>query len=805
MNLGKTKSKIINKSYYTNIPNIKFSYTENDNKKNIQIRNILLNTPKRNINDFENRNIMTPNVNKNINFSDRRLNYNYSAKDIDNSYKENYHKITQKDNLNKNDQYTSSTFRMYSKNAENLKKNDKIGEKQYYSFLEPNKNLNFKEEEDDLNSNLNINSEKNKTEKTKELKDQSFKRLQHHPSATDLRTKPKNLFSRNIINDHINNYLTNKNEKTINNNKKESEIHYIQKSNDIGNFNKNNRISFIKKENANNLNLKIDNIVSNKKENNSIKKTNYEENIFQTDQNENNSNKNFNNILFKNININDEVEKQNKNLKTLSENNLDISKLNRFTIAIKKKIDSQKATNIKENDERSIKKEVPMKQLGLNNQVISNSNKSDNNLLKNDKKDEIYITFSEIYEKLNIFNSFLLLLSNISYTKKKMEKLNEKNTVFQKNNKKLGLSFILYQFNRSFFKCPKIYEITKEELKSNYIRYLKNLFIKSDTDYTLEEFLIDIKNAQFIIEFIFKNINKELYKRPSSQNIENNNNETLKDFLKKYSEKYSSFISDHFIGFKKLKYKNYSLNYLSSNNEFYYDFYFDFVFDLNDILINNKDNQKLKTINLTDCFKNLNNQINNNTTSKIYSLPNVLTIILKPYDFTYIDFKYPDELLLNKILFSNDIKKSNEDGIYHLVGMLCKYSYNDKFVCYYINQNNGIWYYKKDENLVKRVLKFSMNTLPVILLYQKTNTLEFEYKKLERKEKPFFIYYNYINGLKGRLIVEPKLKVYRIIDVLSSINSNLKIYSLLIDGKKLELKKTFEENGVKEGGNIVCI
>ena len=408
--------------------------------------------------------------------------------------------------------------------------------------------------------------------------------------------------------------------------------------------------------------------------------------------------------------------------------------------------------------------------------------------------------FSKIFNNLNIFNSILLLLSNISYTLRKMDKLNEPKTIFENVNKRFSLSFILYSLNRFLFKKTKYYEIYKKDFEFSYEMFIRKPLIKSKKNIPLEEYLNDINNAHFIFKYIVKKINKELYNKVKIK-ILNNNYNNLIEFLNKYSKKYSSFISDHFIGFnikQQLHFKYSSKIYFDN-----FDFFFDFVFDLNDISKYDIDNKCIGAINLINCFINLNNQINNKQ-SKVYSLPDVLTIILKPYDYNNIDFKYPDELQLNKILFSDDKEKYklNEDGIYLLVGMLCKYSFDNKFVCYYINQNNGVWYYRKDKNIVQKIEEFDINTKPIILIYQKRNSLEFEYRKLERKEKSFFVFCNYINGLKRALYVSEKLKISQIINILSN-NSGKKIEYLLMNGRILESEKTLEENGIGDGDNIV--
>ena len=724
--------KIANRTYDVINQDDKIPDKKDDYKKRIQIRNTLLKTPKIDLNYFNY--IKTP-IKTDSDNLENKINY---------PEEENNHNRIQTDYLNENDQPIRSKLNMYSNNAKTIKnKFNIVGKKKYnITFTEPNEKKKINEEEDDINSNLNINSERNKNDEVKELKSNNYlKSIQYCPSAKAEKMKPK-IF--------INTRIENRSSKVENND-----------------------------------------FLPYKKENDPIKKTNVE-NLYHENKNESNINNNLFSKIFIRKSFKDEKEKQDENIIPSSENNRNIPKFNNARNNIKDEISEQKTENTEENQERLLRRQMSMVQLNPENPKISNHNCL---YIKASKKvkDEMNEAFSEIFDELNIFNSVLLLLSNISFTTQEMDKLNRINSKFEKNSKRYGLSFILYQLNRHLLNYPHTYKLTKNELKFNYEMYIKYLFTKSNDDDTLEEYLKNTKNAQFIIEYIFKKINKDLYNQPNL-NL-NNNNYNLLEFLKGYTKKYSSFISDHFIGFNIKQQFQFNYQYLN------YDFYFDFVFDLNQMLINNENNNNLKTINLTYCFENYNNQINNNIISKTFSLPNVVTIILKPYDFTHIDFQYPDELSLNKILFSDF--KLNDDGIYFLVGMLCKTSNNDKFICFYINQNNGIWYYRKDNNLVQQARKYNMNTMPIILFYQKANSLKFIYKNLERKEKSFYIFYSYQNGCKGRLHVPKKYNVSEISYLLSSGNSKRKIKAVLMGGNKLDLGKTFEENGVKEGDNVV--
>ena len=667
--------------------------------------------------------------------------------EIDYSIHENKNNKIKTNNLHNNFCQNNLNYNILTNNIRN-----------YYSYDESNNNGNNNEKEYNKNRNLNCIYKTNTIDNEKNLKNK-YSKLERYSASLDCKTKSKISIYNNTINNN-----------TINNNKiKENNLSYEKKKDDISNLNKKEIIKFNTKKN-NNLITKNDNFLSNKKKYDPNKKTNCEV-------------------------TNNEIKKQNKKISTsFSVNNLNIPKFYELKNNMENKIFYKDKKNNKENDEISNNKPLYQQVFNTENQTISNLN---NYLPKKENKkenDKVSDGFSEIFEKLNIFNSILLLLSNIKYTTREMNELNKKNSIFEKDSKKYGLSFILYQLNRYFLKFQNTYKITKNKLKFNYEMHIKQLFIESNDNCSLEKFLTDVKNAQFIFGYILKKIHNELDNQSNFQN--NNKCCGLVEFYLENPIKYSSFISENFTG------NCITEHYNSSSTS-----YFNFVFDLNEISKNNIVNDCLKTINLTDCFQNFKNKMNSNIEPKINSLPNVLTIILKPYNFTNIDFRYPDELCLNEILFFNDNKKYklNADGVYLLVGLLCKYSHKDKFKCLYINQNNGIWCYRKNRNIFGEVKELDMNKIPIILFYQKRNSLEFEYRKLKKDKKSILLFFNYMDGFKKKFYVAKELKVSQIFNLLLCNNSIKNISCLLVNGKPLELKKTFQENGVKYGDNIIVV
>ena len=464
------------------------------------------------------------------------------------------------------------------------------------------------------------------------------------------------------------------------------------------------------------------------------------------------------------INISKELEKEKQNQNISRFNNLkNITETNSFYNTL----------NIQENVTK------------IKNQSViyqPSTDKKESNIVI---KDNIGDMFLLLLEKLNIFNSILILLNYINFTENEMEKLNTSKT-FEKNRKRYGLSFILYQLNRYSHNYSKKYKTTQEELKSNYEMYIKQLLIKSNNDSTLEEYLNNIDNAKFIIEYIFKKINKE-----------------LREFSTEYPQKCSSFILDNFLGIiEKQQLQNNCPISCNCYNFFDFDFNLDQIAEIN-ILEND-----LKILDLNDCFKKMFLQQNNDTKIKTCSFPNILTIVLKSYTFTRIDFHYPDELNLNEILYlfpnSQENYKVNKDDVYVLVGMLCKYSFSENsFVCYYINPKDEIWYYRKNRNNSHKVTDFSMNLMPIILFYQKKNTISFEYKNLRRSFKYFYLFFEDMRGYRKRLYVRKDSLVFDTFKLLTYDNPYDKISFLFANGHQIDKMKTFEQNHVKEGNTIV--
>ena len=110
----------------------------------------------------------------------------------------------------------------------------------------------------------------------------------------------------------------------------------------------------------------------------------------------------------------------------------------------------------------------------------------------------------------------------------------------------------------------------------------------------------------------------------------------------------------------------------------------------------------------------------------IFSLSNILTLILNSNNNSYIVLQ--DEINLNQYT-----KNKFGYGIYYIVSILCQFIYNNKFICYCINPNNGKWY-SYENGKINEVEKMDINAKPLLIIYQEKSTIKFNYKYLLRDD-----------------------------------------------------------------------
>ena len=139
------------------------------------------------------------------------------------------------------------------------------------------------------------------------------------------------------------------------------------------------------------------------------------------------------------------------------------------------------------------------------------------------------------------------------------------------------------------------------------------------------------------------------------------------------------------------------------------------------------------------------NEINvvQNEGTKIINLSNILVIELSNIEIK--TFILPDQLNLSKYI--NRFPKEN-NGLYNLVSVLCKFNYNDKFICYCFNYKNGGWFSYSDGEINKEE-KLDINAMPILAIYQSNNTIN-NYNKIKRDdfENKIKVLINFTSGNK---------------------------------------------------------
>lgn len=361
----------------------------------------------------------------------------------------------------------------------------------------------------------------------------------------------------------------------------------------------------------------------------------------------------------------------------------------------------------------------------------------------------------KIFNNINIFNSTLIMLINITFTKKfcfnkeKYEKIK-----ICENNIEYCLSSILYHLaqiawhgNNNDF-CEK----DLFEKYNNFITYFTSSLNKNKKKY-----LYEIKNIGFIINYIYSRINQDLTKVKNNNNIMIDGENNLSKFKNEFKKNNYSFISDHFIGFFQyiIKCENCKLindKEYKNNSEYNYFYILDFdLVKVNDFYQkNNLEINKKNIINLDKCFNYLlyekykNNIMcelcstnNKSQTFSIFSFPNILTIVLYNNENCIFDLK--DTININKYT------KNPKESDYFLISILCQHNYTRKFILYCYNYKYESWFCYEDKKIYK-ISKMNINAVPLALVYQIANTMDFEYHNLKIEDK-LSLFVDYTNGV----------------------------------------------------------
>ena len=475
----------------------------------------------------------------------------------------------------------------------------------------------------------------------------------------------------------------------------------------------------------------------------------------------------------------------------------------------KSKKKNQKLKKNKENINNNFNKNNYINENPNTNQINSQNNLLSKTIINNKILfKNVHINKSTIYRKnknpkymkifvnINIFNSVLIMINNISFINNyfiKKETINKINSC-EKNNK-FCLSSILYNINKYLWNSKT--KKSENDLLKKFTKFTNSQMnsLKSTSD----KYYYEIKNIESIIKYIYTTINEEFTEVKTALQNNINTFEQFKDsfdkFIVEFSQKHKSIISDHFYGFYQ---------FFCQNCKYTYDSFCYINFNLNEIKkvnlnqINFRFNNILENINLNDCFnyyfpsqnkiKYCNSFCNickSFTCKEIFTLPNILTIILSNNDNNNYNFVLQDELNLNN--FSKKVP-NNSEGKYMLISILCKNIYNDEFICYCINPNNGLWYSYTNGN-IKNVTKMDINAIPLVLFYQIKNSIEFIYENIQRYDlNKIKINVKIMNGIPSKeLFFNKNDKIKNIKnEIISYFNLGNISITMVVDGKILQ-------------------
>ena len=257
---------------------------------------------------------------------------------------------------------------------------------------------------------------------------------------------------------------------------------------------------------------------------------------------ENNNNINYSikidDKISNNINKRHEIKQNNKDEDDDFESNLKINDIIESKKSLKKSINVEiKINPTNENDNEIQKRKM----------VRYNSY---SNFLLNDKIPKKVFLF----DKPNIFDSFLIILNNsifmTNYYAKNSQKI--ENYIKQNEEKKEYYLFgILYYINKYLWDKRPEDLIPKDELRNMYKSFM-DYFIKSECKNSNPElYLYDINNIESIIQFIFSRIDfEQTNERKDSNNWKNDKGDKqLNDFLSNYTKNHKSIITDKYTGF----------------------------------------------------------------------------------------------------------------------------------------------------------------------------------------------------------------------------------------------------------------
>jgi hypothetical protein len=440
------------------------------------------------------------------------------------------------------------------------------------------------------------------------------------------------------------------------------------------------------------------------------------------------------------------------------------------------------------------------------NQTISNENRKEKEIIPSYYKN-LYIKYKNIFGDINIFNSILIMLNNIQDVDihlSKTSKREEQIEILKNNNIVYSLVSILYHANQYINKKENIHSKDIFNKYTEFTNYFSKLNYRQN-----DKFLFNINNLEYILEFIYYEINFEFTlanNNKKTNNINNYYNTNNNNYFDVFKRNNRSMISDMFTGF--YQYNNNSLNSQRNlyNGQNYNFKSFSFIkFNLDEV------NQFYDSINISEM--NLNNFYSNinlyscfdytfkDKIHSIYSLPKILTVVLSQTD--KINFILHHEINLKE--YTNKFTNNN-DSSYLLISIFCQMSYNKKFINYIFDPKKESWFSLSDQEM-KKVDSIDINAIPLILIYQLKNTFQQEYNKIKIKDKLFtIINFNRQGGLFQKTLLSFDEKD-TIRDVRNKIKSWFNIhesFTLLLNGSIVKKDESLFKV-LEKGHNILII
>ena len=388
-------------------------------------------------------------------------------------------------------------------------------------------------------------------------------------------------------------------------------------------------------------------------------------------------------------------------------------------------------------------------------------------------------------------------------------------------------------FLRDYFLNNKYIQIISNKntpLTKKFGEVIKKMWTLANVDYnTLSEFnnLVsimrnslsqDIQNysandAKDLVIFLLQTLHLELHDPNNHSNEINLKNDSIPNELYEYRKKFNkrnySIISQTFFYEQSLFIKCQTCDFKS----YKYSAKGIIEFTLDNIrkYKQNINNKKFKYLTLYDCFDFIEQPISSKTKNtincpncqangfilsyiKLYTCPQILTIIINRENNFDIQFSFPMNISLEKY-----VTDKTYDPSYDLIAVLAyvvtDMNYNH-FVAYCRSPINGEWFYYDDAiiNICEKNFenKLDINGIPYILFYQrrKNNCINFIYN-----EKKGFYNYNDDNKYLYQAYNE-----FRNLNLWAPKNAKLFLNN---EKNQLDINKSIIFNGINNGDNIL--